>query len=154
MLAKCVLTILELNWSQRFRDKNKKLDICHHMPTSSTQLPNRSFHIVERTRMSKNEKYTCKASKTSVFRCLICKFLMILSPSTSWLLKLPNSDGSDSIKLCSKLDHLCATHWHDKFSRIHKKCLVNSKRAHGVQISALSHFLAKGSRDEYSYQKN
>ena len=51
-LAKCVLTILELNWNQRFRGKRTKLNICHHMLTSSTQLQNRSSHDVERTRRS------------------------------------------------------------------------------------------------------
>ena len=51
-LAKCVLTILELNWNQRFRGKKTKLNIYHHTLTSSTQLQNRSFHVVERTRTS------------------------------------------------------------------------------------------------------
>ena len=50
MLAKYVLTILELNWNQRFRDKNTKVE--HDMLTSSTQLLNRSFHVAERTRAS------------------------------------------------------------------------------------------------------
>ena len=50
-LAKCVLTILDFNWNQRFRDTTK-LNICHHMVTSSTQLQNKSFHVVERTRTS------------------------------------------------------------------------------------------------------
>ena len=49
---KCVLTILELNWNQRLGHKKTKLNICHHMLTSSTQLQNRSFHVVERTRTS------------------------------------------------------------------------------------------------------
>ena len=52
MLEKCVLNILELNWNQRFGHKKTKLNICHHMLTSSTQLQNRSFHVVERTRTS------------------------------------------------------------------------------------------------------
>ena len=52
MLGKCVLTILELNWNQRLGHKRTKLNICHHMRTSSTQLQNRSFHVVERTRTS------------------------------------------------------------------------------------------------------
>ena len=52
MLAKCVLTILELNWNQRLGHKKTKLDICHHMLTSYTQLQNRSFHVVARTRTS------------------------------------------------------------------------------------------------------
>ena len=52
MLAKCVLTILELKCNQRFRGKKLKLNICRHMLTSSTQRQNRSFHVVERTRTS------------------------------------------------------------------------------------------------------
>ena len=46
----------------------------------------------ERQRLQnvKNEKCTCKASKTIVFRCQICKFVTILWPSWSCLLKLPN----------------------------------------------------------------
>ena len=43
MLEKCVLTILELSWNLRLG----------HVLTSSTQLQNRSFHVVERTRTSK-----------------------------------------------------------------------------------------------------
>ena len=54
MLEKCVLAILELNWNQRLGRKKTKLNICHHMVTSSTQLQNRSFHVVERTRTSTN----------------------------------------------------------------------------------------------------
>ena len=53
MLEKCVLTILELNWNQHLGHKKTKLNICHHMLTSSTQLQNRSFHVVEKTRMSR-----------------------------------------------------------------------------------------------------
>ena len=49
MLKKCVLTVLELNWNKRLGHKKTKLNICHHMLTSSTQLQNRSFHVVERT---------------------------------------------------------------------------------------------------------
>ena len=51
-LAKCVLTILEWNWNQRFWDNKTKLNICHHILTLSTQLQNRSFRVVERTRTS------------------------------------------------------------------------------------------------------
>ena len=44
--------MLELNWNQPLGHKKTKLNICHHMVTSSTQLQNRSFHVVERTRTS------------------------------------------------------------------------------------------------------
>ena len=91
-LAKYVLTILGLNWNQRFRDKKTKVNICHHILSSSTQLQNRSFHVVERTRTSakcrKNEKCTCKACKTNVFHRQICKFVTFLLPSSSGLFKL------------------------------------------------------------------
>ena len=40
MLAKCVLTILELSWNQHFGEKKTKLNIFHRMLTSSTQLNN------------------------------------------------------------------------------------------------------------------
>ena len=52
MLEKCVVTILELNWNQHLGHKRTKLSICHHMFTSATQLQNKLFHVVERTRTS------------------------------------------------------------------------------------------------------
>ena len=52
MLEKCVLTILELNWNRRLGHKKTKLNICHHILASSTQLQNKSSHVVERTRTS------------------------------------------------------------------------------------------------------
>ena len=61
MLEKCVLTILELNWNQRVGHKKTKLNICHHVLTSSTQLQNRSFHVIERTRTSSK----CQKMKTA-----------------------------------------------------------------------------------------
>ena len=94
MLEKCVLSILELNWDQRLGHKKAKINICHHMLTSSTQLQNRSFHVVERTIMSskcqKMKKCTCKACKNTAFHCQISKFVGLLLPSSSCLLKLPN----------------------------------------------------------------
>ena len=60
MFEKCVLTILELNWNQRLGHKTK-LNICHHMLTSSKQLQNRSFHVIERTRTSSK----CQKLKTA-----------------------------------------------------------------------------------------
>ena len=46
--------ILKLNWNQRLRSRDKtiKWNIYHHMFTLFTQLQNRSFHVVERTRTS------------------------------------------------------------------------------------------------------
>ena len=61
MLEKCVLTILELSWNLRLGHKEAKLNICHHALTSSTQLQNWSFHVVERTRTSTK----CKKMKNA-----------------------------------------------------------------------------------------
>ena len=92
-LENCVLTILELNWNQRLGHKKTKLNICHHMLTSSTQLQNWSFHVVERTRTSsecQKVKNACtKGCKNTVFHWQICKFVGFLLPSSSWLLKIP-----------------------------------------------------------------
>ena len=63
-LAKCVQTILELNWNQRFWDNKTKLNICHHMLTSSRQLQDRSWRRRKNENvyeMKKNKECTCKA---------------------------------------------------------------------------------------------
>ena len=92
MLEKCLLYVLELIWNQRLGHKKTKLNICHDMLTSSTQLPNKSFHVVERTRTSskcqKMKNARAKRAKI-IFHCQICKFVGFLLPSSSWLLKLP-----------------------------------------------------------------
>ena len=92
LFCRCVITlgicVLELNCNQRFRDKKTKLNICHHMLTSTTQLSRRGKNE-NVCQMFKNKKCTCKASKTIVFLCQICTFVRFLLPSSSWLLKLP-----------------------------------------------------------------
>ena len=75
MLEKCVLTVLELNWNKRLRHKKTKLNICHHMLTSSTQLQNRSFHVVERTRTSsKCQKMKYARAKRAKILFFIVKY--------------------------------------------------------------------------------
>ena len=71
MLEKCHLTVLELNWNMGLGHKKTKLNICHHMLRSSTQLQNRSFSVVERTRTSskcqKMENARAKRAKILFF---------------------------------------------------------------------------------------
>ena len=75
MLEKCVPTILELNWNQRLGHKRTKLNICHHLLTSSTQLQNRSFHVVERTRTSsKCQKMKSARAKRAKILFFIVKY--------------------------------------------------------------------------------
>ena len=66
----------------------QKLNICNHLLTSSTQLQNRSFHVVERTRTSaKCQKMKYARAKRAKLLFLIvkyiCKFMTFL------LMKLP-----------------------------------------------------------------
>ena len=75
MLKKCVLTIVELNWNQRFGHKKTKLHICQHMLTSSTQLQNKSFHVVERTKTaSKCQKMKNARAKRAKILFFIVKY--------------------------------------------------------------------------------
>ena len=75
MLEKYLLTVLELIWNQRLGHKKAKLNICHHMLTSSTQLQNRSFHVVERTRTStKCQKMRSARAKRAKILFFIVKY--------------------------------------------------------------------------------
>ena len=72
MHEKCVLSILELEPALGTYKKTK-LNICHHMLTSSTQLQNRSFRVVERTRTSS------KCQKIKIARAKRAKYCFSLS---------------------------------------------------------------------------
>ena len=75
MFEKFLLTVLELIWNQRLGHKKTKLNICHHMLTSSTQLQNRSFHVVERTRTtSKCQKIKNARAKRAKILFFIVKY--------------------------------------------------------------------------------
>ena len=93
-IAKCVLTILELNWKQRFRGRKTKLNLssyAHVVHINAKQVISRHRKNENVFKMSKDEKCTCKACKNTVFHCQPCKFVGFLLPSSSsWLLKLPN----------------------------------------------------------------
>ena len=56
-------------------NEKTKLNICDHMLTSSTQLQNRSFHVVERTRTSsKCQKMKNARAKRAKTRFFIVKY--------------------------------------------------------------------------------
>ena len=69
------------------------------MLTSSTQLQNRSFHVVERTRTSsKCQKMKYARAKRAKILFSIVKYANLcgfLLPSSSWLLKLPIDSAGD-----------------------------------------------------------
>ena len=95
MLEKCVLTILELNWSLRLEHEKKKIEhlssCAHVIHTTAKQFISRRRKNENVYKMSKNEKCTCKARKNTVFHRQICKFVGFSFPLSSWLLKFPNS---------------------------------------------------------------
>ena len=90
MLANwCVLSILELNSNQRFRDrKSRKVENLSRPLFVDTTAKLRSFYVLERKRttcyeMYKNEK-KARASATraklrTVCECQICKFMLLVS---------------------------------------------------------------------------
>ena len=74
MLEKCVLTILQLNWNQRFGDKNTTLKICHHMPMHVVHTT--AKQIISPRRKNENIfKISKNACKSTVFHCHACKFV-------------------------------------------------------------------------------
>ena len=110
MLEKCVLTILELNWNQRLGHKKTKLNICHHMLTSSTQLQNRSFHVVERTRTSSNcqKMKNARAKRAKILFFIVkyanlwgfcCRRGCLISLTTTWNFHIRGSDDIASSQL-------------------------------------------------------
>ena len=103
MLEKCVLIVLELSWNQRLGHKKTKLNICHHALTSSTQLQNWSFHVVERTRTStkcqKMKNARAKRAKILFFIVKYANLWSFLLPSSSWLLKLPRPTDSSAARV-------------------------------------------------------
>ena len=107
MLEKSVLTILGLNCNQRLGRKKTKFNICHDKLTSSTQLQNRSFHVVERTRTSSKcqemKHARAKRAINTVSHCQICKFVAFLLLSSSWLLKFPSETLNFGIKQVKKI---------------------------------------------------
>ena len=107
MFEKCVLTILELKWNQRLGHKKTKLNICHHdMLTSSTQLQNRSFHVIERSRTSS------KCQKTKNTRAKRAKILF-------FIVKYANLWG-----FCCRRRRGCEAPYHHH--RRHRQCQSSS----------------------------
>ena len=61
----------------------------HVVHTTAKQVISRRRKNENVFKMSKEEKCTCKACKSTVFHCQICKFVGFLLPSSSWFLELP-----------------------------------------------------------------
>ena len=79
-LAKCLLSILELNWREGFESLKGKMKICRHVLTSPTWLQNRSFHAVKRSRTS--------LPLRSKFTCSLCSLKQVNAPNDIFLCSL------------------------------------------------------------------
>ena len=74
MLSKCVLTILDFNWDQRFLGKNLS-SYAHVHHTTAKQVISRHGKNEDVYETSINENRSCKACKTNVFDSQIRKFM-------------------------------------------------------------------------------
>ena len=80
MLLKCVVTVLELDRNKRLGHKKTKLNICYHILTSSIQVQNRSFHVVERTRTSSK----CQKMKNARAKRANILFFAVVGYANLW----------------------------------------------------------------------
>ena len=70
----------------------------HVVHTTAKQVISRRRKNENVFKISKNENCTCKACKSIVLHCQMCKFETFLLPSSSWLLKLPIVASSKMMK--------------------------------------------------------
>ena len=78
-IGKCLLTILTLNCFERFGNGNRKWKFvftCSRPPHNCESSHFTSRKGSEWLQMRKNEKCRCKACKTDIFRCQMCRFSM------------------------------------------------------------------------------
>ena len=77
----------------------QRWDKIEHLSSYADVVHSTAKQVISRRRknenvceMPKNEKCTCRACKTTVFHCQICKFVTFLLPLSWWLLKLLMKD--------------------------------------------------------------
>ena len=86
MLAKCVLTILELILEPALLRLQEKIE--HNVvQTTAKQVISSRRKKENVDEMKKNKECSCKACKTIIFCRQICKFVTFSLPLSSWLLK-------------------------------------------------------------------
>ena len=76
ILAKCVQTILELNWYEPFGDKKKKIKTCREALTSSIQVQNTSWKERKRLRNVQKRKTHVQSVQISLLNMQICEVLL------------------------------------------------------------------------------
>ena len=120
----------ELIWKQRLGHKRTKLNICHYMLTS-TQMQNRSFHVIERTRTSSRcQKMKNARAKRAKILFFIVKYGNL--PSSSWLLKLSAVLGRP-VELCMDESANFKVHFPEKLSKLQVSSIIKTlKVEHSV----------------------
>ena len=121
------------------------------MFTSSTQLQNNSFHVVERTRRpvkcSKNQKCTCRACKTVVFHYQICKFVTFLLPSSrdEWIVyeniySFVRRNSSGTSWLLAIMPNRPVRDKYDYPRKMERHFLIKPRQPIGIALATFCHF--------------
>jgi len=150
MRAKYILNIPELSWSQRLRDKKTKLNICHNMLTSSTQLQNRSFFVKKKKlnlHVQSVQDYCF--SSMQIFDVLVA--VVVVPASAPWYIKPQQSGCLMSRTYCWCMHCTlcaCAFHFDSLFCRPPHVCffILFFLRPLHVRISFGLIFLPSSSR--------
>ena len=120
------------------RDKKAKLNICHHVLMSSSQLQNKSFHVVERTRTSAEcpKMKTARANRANLLfftvkyanfgrsccrrrrGCVNSLMVILVHAECCFLCVLPRTCG----RCIRKMDHHCP--WFVLSMAILKYCYI------------------------------
>ena len=137
MLASRVLSILELNRNQRFRDrKSRKVDKLSSPFFVDITAKLRSIHVVERKRTTCYEMYkTCKATY-SLSHCQICKFMLPIVMLQKFA--IPRKCRTLNIKRNKQ-----------GFPRSYDKALLSSKAAPAPQRCLLFFYFDMNDFDKY-----
>ena len=137
-----------VNWNQRLGHTKTKINICHHMLTSSTQRQNRSFHVAERTRTSsKCQKMKYARAKRAKILFFIVKYANLSGfccrRRRGCLSSLIDHRGRQNVVRTKKW-HTRRSHWCSFYfdrSQMTSKCGKNKKVAHEAQPSVSLMFL-------------
>ena len=115
-------------WCKRFRDGRKKSTICQHELTSSIQLQNTLFHVVERTRTTAKgtQIENARAKRVKLFTTICTRVLQ---------------------KLVVQYANL--SHSHTRLHRIYLSSLFPQEDANMDDNSTFIIFVAKKKKNKY-----
>ena len=133
------------------KDKIEHLSsYAHVVHSTAKQVISRRRKNQNVFKMSKDEKFTCKACKHPVFHCQICKFVGFLLASSSWLLKLPNGCCENTAIVAYTLNLNISRRVFTRAARVFI-CTNASQSQHPVFLSAVSWDVTKQSPNSFTF---